>query len=695
MVIIKKNSKIIFIIKTSQPFNKIIMKYYKKLLLILIILIPFQLSAEAYDLGDAQWFFTEGFNSNWIENSPDFSNWKRAPERRIEARKHIENKSESVITFTTGCRFIYNLENTTNSSVAAIILPRIGMNWEIYLNGNLLEKQVFLSSDKSSIQVSRAVRKYVVPFSTSYLNPNSNTLLIKITGYHDYELTGITTKDLKIGTLKEIDNNVSETFNFAVILIFFVFGLYHLVLYLKRKKENFYLYFAIFSVLISSYLFTRSSIIFTLFTNIDTSFITRIELMILFPLPGIFLLFLESLFYGKTTIPVRIYLFSNLAASLAVPFLPYQLLLPELSIWQVITLLGLIYSLFAMLREYFRGSIEARFLVGGSIIFFGVTIYDIVLTMIFNTNSGASGIGFFIFMLGIIASLGDRFMRVHNDLEELSAHLEEKVHDRTEELEAAMEELKATIDYVTYINDIYEKDLLLASTVQRGLIPVEKIYSSWDVQVFYQPHAQVSGDFYDIYEYPEGSLGIILCDVSGHGISSALITMIAKPIFQENLGNHLDYPLDYVMKHANEQLISSIKQIDKYLTGVVFRLGEDYVSFCNAAHPNIYIVKKNGTIIEIESSGTILGIPDLPDFYKEEKFQVESGDLVFAYTDALIESKNSEGIDFGEERLKKIISQAHTMETDELIDILFKEVRYYIGGDKFDDDLTMIACRKK
>lgn len=639
---------------------------------------------------------TEGFHAQWTQTRtpPELTSWRRVDSDRLEARSLFPGASQDPFTFTAACRFSSPMPSDHEREVAALRVPRIGTNWAIYLNGRKLHSELHLSEDGSEVMLQRSERQRIIPFPASLLKPKNNLLLIRITGHPGYELTGITIGSMDMGFFREMEDSMKRQLNIGMIMVFFFAAIYHLVLFYKRPRDRFYLFFALFTVFSAAYMFSRAPTVFTMLPNTDTGFLMRMEVSVLFPTAVLGIAFMESLLKGKISFVARYYGLFCLLLIIPLWFVPLHVIKYILFVWQVTALAAIPYMFYVIIRSYREKITEARTLLVGVSVLLLVAIYDIIDAMFIHQYTGVFRFGFSVFLLGIIASLGNRFMRVHNEMEELSLHLEDKVDERTEELEAAMAELRATNEYITEINQTHERDMYLASMVQRGLIPWDRLYDNWDVQVLYKPTSTVSGDFYDIYTPDRDSISIILTDVSGHGVSSALITMIAKPLLYQTFGNRSDEPLSSLMSMANNQLIHYVGDTDKYLSAVGIRLGQDEVSVCNAGHPPVYCLSKMRGLISVGASGTFLGVREMKSEFTSEVIQVTTGDMVLAYTDALIESRNEQGEEFGWQRVVDILTGGEMM-ADELIDELYRELMDFTGGDVLGDDLTIIACRKK
>lgn len=289
------------------------------------------------------------------------------------------------------------------------------------------------------------------------------------------------------------------------------------------------------------------------------------------------------------------------------------------------------------------------------------------------------------------------FKKQRDELKQFQRDLtkeQQKVKEKSESLEVAMEKLMSTNEYISNANRRYERDLQLASLVQQGLIPSKMSVDSWDVKILSRPASIVSGDFYDVYIKENDDMGVVLCDVSGHGVSSALVTMLAKPILYQNFGKVIRDSLGEKMREANRQLIDTMGGIDKYMTAVAVCLKNDLVSISNAGHPAVMVKRKSGGIEKVAASGTFLGISGLESDYEHEDFVVAPGDFVVAYTDALYETKNDAGSEFGEKRILEVLERDFSTAGD-VAEALRDALYEFTNGAFAEDDLTIIACMKK
>ena len=299
--------------------------------------------------------------------------------------------------------------------------------------------------------------------------------------------------------------------------------------------------------------------------------------------------------------------------------------------------------------------------------------------------------------------------KMYQNLSDLKDNLEERVLVRTEELMSAMEEMEAMNDALISTNAnlesagrIAERDMNMAVNVQKSLLPKESPHvKDWDIAFAFQPMAGISGDMYDFYQTGDRLNGIALFDVSGHGIASGLITMIAKPIIHRYFTKMINDKLSEVIKSVNEDLVQEIGDVDNYLTGVILKFNEDEgdVEYVNAGHPDILIKNKENLVKEVNSTdgdfkGMFLGFREFDTTYESLNFKMETGDVLFLYSDCIIEAKNRDRKEYGTDGLMQSFSCAPNGTADEILRHINSDFMTFIGSEVLDDDFTVIIIKK-
>ena len=245
-----------------------------------------------------------------------------------------------------------------------------------------------------------------------------------------------------------------------------------------------------------------------------------------------------------------------------------------------------------------------------------------------------------------------------------------------------------------------EKEIRLAAFIQQNFYRHDNIeIEGWDVAYYNRPLAGVSGDLYDFYESKDGTKGVGLFDVSGHGISSGLVTMLVKNIIQQEFSDRQDLELWEIMNIINDRVIAEKGKIQNYLTGILIRIKGKQLEIVNAGHPYPIVFRKGlqkASFLEKshEFSGGSIGIAGFPAYYYSQFVTFERGDEIILYTDGISDSKNRDGERFVSKAFMKIISDIYTMPAAEQIKCINRSLKAFRDGE-ISDDMTMIVMRKK
>ena len=200
-----------------------------------------------------------------------------------------------------------------------------------------------------------------------------------------------------------------------------------------------------------------------------------------------------------------------------------------------------------------------------------------------------------------------------------------------------------------------EEELLLAERVQQSLAPSSLTWGGVSVETFYQPARTIGGDFGLIAPRQDG-LTLLVCDVSGHGISSALV---ANRIYTEAISQmESGVGLTAMMQHLNQFVMRSLAGSVFFCTLMAARLNRDLrsIELAGAGHPPAMLVSRDEKPRLLESRSAILGLlEDAVDGETTLKVPVRPGDRLVIYTDGFTESFNSQQEMLGVEGLKKIV----------------------------------------
>jgi PAS domain S-box-containing protein len=200
-----------------------------------------------------------------------------------------------------------------------------------------------------------------------------------------------------------------------------------------------------------------------------------------------------------------------------------------------------------------------------------------------------------------------------------------------------------------------EEELLLAARVQQSLAPSSLTWGSISVDTFYQAARTIGGDF-GLVTPRADELTLLVCDVSGHGISSALI---ANRIYTEAISQmELGAGLTVMMQHLNRFVMRSLAGSVFFFTLMAARLnrGSSTIELAGAGHPPAMIVSRGQKPRLLESRSAILGLlEDAVDAKATLQVPILPGDRLIIYTDGFTESFNSQQEMLGVEGLKEIV----------------------------------------
>ena len=304
----------------------------------------------------------------------------------------------------------------------------------------------------------------------------------------------------------------------------------------------------------------------------------------------------------------------------------------------------------------------------------GTFLIDIIVHNILKNYSFPyiTSIGWQLVIVSLLFILANRFVKSRRQVEELNRTLENKVEERTKELSdsnsklsEANNQLELTNNQLTEAKRKADRDLKLAANVQNSFFnPSLPHFKNWDLVYTFKPAAGVSGDLYDFFHDGEDLKGLGLFDVSGHGIASGLVTMLAKTIIDRKFREGAELPFSRVMSEIDKQINEEKGDIENYLTGVLLRIQGNQVELINAGHPKVFIrTAKNGKCYPVEAKegndkNGIIGFGGMKQEYKALKFKMQKGDSIILYTDCLNESVNKEGEQFSEERIATAFEDA-------------------------------------
>ncbi|HEY4900971.1 MAG TPA: PP2C family protein-serine/threonine phosphatase [Terriglobales bacterium] len=230
------------------------------------------------------------------------------------------------------------------------------------------------------------------------------------------------------------------------------------------------------------------------------------------------------------------------------------------------------------------------------------------------------------------------------------------------------------------------KELEIARRIQTSILPEGMPeLRGLHVAAEYVPMSEVAGDFYEFLDIDEMRLGVLIADVSGHGVPAALVASMVKVAIAAQF-EHADDPAK-VMAGLNSILTGKLQGQFVTAAYLFLDLQSRTGRYSAAGHPAMmHYCAADNSIHDIVENGLILGIMPFAS-YESKTFSVGQGDRFLLYTDGVLEA-DRRGEEFGPDRVKSILSQP--LSADHLCASLSKEVRAW-SQDVAGDDITIVA----
>jgi PAS domain S-box-containing protein len=237
-----------------------------------------------------------------------------------------------------------------------------------------------------------------------------------------------------------------------------------------------------------------------------------------------------------------------------------------------------------------------------------------------------------------------------------------------------------------------EEDLRLAARVQNSLAPRSQVWDTMSVDAFYQPVHSIGGDIALVNSRDHEHLSLLVCDVSGHGIGSALV---ANRIYSETTA-HLRSGMPFIDMFAelNRFLLEDIGSSGLFVTVAAARIAAHRRSmvFAGAGHPPAMLARRGQNPLLLESRSMVLGaLPEAVDVTTSLEVQLQPDDRIVLYTDGITEVFNSRGEMLGIEGVREIVRQTSSLPPGEMKQSILDGVAAWREGPPTDDVSLMLV----
>lgn len=230
--------------------------------------------------------------------------------------------------------------------------------------------------------------------------------------------------------------------------------------------------------------------------------------------------------------------------------------------------------------------------------------------------------------------------------------------------------ITATLDKLQEAYDTIDKDLIQAKKIQESLVPeFSRSFGKSQVSLLLKPCGHIGGDLVGMFSPGEDRVGFYSIDVSGHGITSAMMTArlggyLSSSYFEQNIGMERRFDKFFALRQPAEvagllnQRLAADQAIDEYFTMAyaIADLATGQVRLAQAGHPHPALLRADGTVEYVGQGGMPIGlVPDVP--YDQVEFSMRPGDRLLLYSDGFTECRMTDGTMLEEDGLTAMIQQ--------------------------------------
>ena len=239
-----------------------------------------------------------------------------------------------------------------------------------------------------------------------------------------------------------------------------------------------------------------------------------------------------------------------------------------------------------------------------------------------------------------------------------------------------------------------EREMQLAAQIQQGILPrALPAIAGFEILGWTRPARHVGGDYWDVVPLPDGRFALLVADVSGKGVSAALLVSTLHSALRLLLAR--GESTGGMLRAVNQHLID-FSAANKFATLLLAALdaGSGEIAWVNAGHNPAVVLRADGTIDRLGASAVPLGLLPGPK-YDESTLTLEHGDLLCLYSDGVTEATSASEEEFGLERLETALRGQLGATLPELRGMIEHELRDFVAGQPQGDDQTVVLLRRR
>ena len=239
--------------------------------------------------------------------------------------------------------------------------------------------------------------------------------------------------------------------------------------------------------------------------------------------------------------------------------------------------------------------------------------------------------------------------------------------------------------------DARRRDDAIAREVHQGLLPkTDPTVPGLDLAGGCLAAGNVGGDYYGWLPDLPGSTGLVVADVSGHGVGAALVMAAAKGALRAEW--RASRSPSALLAGANALLVQELSDADLFVTAFVARLTGRHLVGSSAGHPPALVVRTTGDVVTLGSGGPALGVVE-DAVYDVQEIDLTPGDVLVAYTDGLVETRGPGGSSFDSSGVVAAVRGASELPAAALRNRILEAAAAHRAGAPLQDDVTLVVAR--
>ncbi len=544
-----------------------------------------------------------------------------------------------------------------------IILPPVSAAMRLYMNGKLVANKGRFSSESGfPLNSSEAFNWY--PIKSEFIIPGAlQKLTLEIMGFQGGGgLFG--NAHIYFGGIDEI----KQKFNFLFLSIAFVaaaifmIAVFHFALVPDRNYRRANLHYVLLSLAMSLHILGMNGVGYYLADIFVVNAAMIHALVAAFPmaLTGF------TLRYFRIKMPlVRLasYLYAAAMALLLIGCAVFPDLIPlylrlGLPFGVIVMAVSLGFTIYGATRGVMEKIEGAKLVLSGFAVYGIAVLNDVLFYFSYSTPVKLADAGFLFAVVCVAIALAQRLQRAAQEKDELRD---------------------------------WKKEISLAAQIQSLALPRRSISNdNLQIETLFKPMKIIGGDFFAFHEISDNMTGILIADVSGHGIAAALMVNTINSIFLQQKDNAAE-PAK-LMCNMNQALYPHLQEQFVTAAYCLLDFSAGKIRIAQAGHPPIYLLRRDGTSLErVKPKGRFLGfLPDLS--YETAELDLREYSRMFLYSDGVIEAGAIQGRPYSVGRLEKFLISSASLPPVKLLTALDEDIRLATATTmNHDDDSSCVV----